>query len=127
MRKLLLTLLILIPVILHGEGKSAPKAMLLSILPGGGQFYNEEYTKGFLFAAAQTICLGFVVREHIYAMDAKAEGKDEDYDYHIAKRTDWLWWSFGMWVFSIGDAYIGAHLYNFQEDVGIELEVGYRF
>ncbi|OYD13685.1 hypothetical protein CH333_10445 [candidate division WOR-3 bacterium JGI_Cruoil_03_44_89] len=126
-RVILPSVLLLIPVLLFGEGKSPTKAMLLSLLPGGGQFYNEEYIKGILFATVQTVCLGSTLREHIYAMDAKREGRQADYNFHIEKRYDWLWWSFGAWAFSMGDAYVGAHFYNFHEKVGIELEVGFRF
>jgi len=122
-----IVVLLFVPVLLVGEGKSPTKAVLLSLLPGGGQFYNEKYIKGIIFATAQTLCLGFTVREHIYAMDAESEGRGNDYNYHIAKRYDWLWLSCGVWVLSIGDAYLDAHFYNFYEDVGVELEVGFRF
>ncbi len=122
-----LALMLIVPVSLFSEGKSPTKAMLLSILPGGGQFYNEKYIKGIIFATAQTLCLGFAVREHIYAMDAESKGRENDYNYHIAKRYDWLWLSCGVWALSIGDAYVDAHFYNFHEDVGIELDVGFRF
>lgn len=122
-----LIVLLLAPVLLFGEGKSPTKAMLLSILPGGGQFYNEEHIKGVLFATAQTLCLGFTVREHIYAMDAKKKGRQTDYEIHIARRYDWFWCSFGIWALCMGDAYVGAHFYNFNEDIGIEVEVGFRF
>lgn len=126
MKKSLFALLIL-AVVVNGKEKSPTKAMLLSILPGGGQFYNEEYVRGVLFAAAQVTCVAFIVREHICAMDAKNDGRDDDYDYHLARRYDWFWWSLGVWAVSMGDAYIGAHLYNFDEDVGIKLELGYNF
>lgn len=122
-----LALMLIVPASLFSEGKSPTKAMLLSILPGGGQFYNEEHIKGVLFATAQTLCLGFTVREHIYAMDAKKNGRQADYDLHIARRYDWFWWSFGVWALCMGDAYVGAHFYNFYEDVGIELDVGFKF
>jgi hypothetical protein len=60
-------------------------------------------------------------------MDANREGREADYDLHIARRYDWFWWSFGFWALSMGDAYVGAHFHNFHEDVGVDLEVGFRF
>jgi len=123
----LLILLLLPSLVLAGERKSPGRALLLSTLPGGGQFYNGEYVKGVLFSVAQTVCLLFTVREHIYATRAKREGREGDYNYHIKNRSDWLWWSSGMWALSMVDAYIGAHFYSFEEDVGIEIEIGWRF
>ncbi len=127
MKKGVFVLLMIIPLLLYGTEKSPTKAMLLSLFPGGGQFYNQEYAKGILFASVQTFCLAFLVREHICAIDAEADGREDDYDYHISKRYDWLWWSLGVWAVSMGDAYVGAHLYNFDEDVGIKLEIGFNF
>ncbi len=127
MKRLLFLAPLLVSLALEGGEKSPFRALVFSLLPGGGQFYNGEYIKGAVFSITQTLCLGFAIREHIYAEESKRNGEDENYTYHIEKRKDWLWWYFSVQALSMTDAYVSAHFYKFDEDVGIELNVGYVF
>jgi TM2 domain-containing membrane protein YozV len=83
--------------------KSPTRAMLFSALfPGMGQFYTENYFKGFLYSLSEGLLLYFSLKE-----------KDKE------KRSDLLWWTFGFHLFNIADAYTSAHLYKFQENKSI--------
>jgi len=105
--------------------KSPTAAIFLSILPGGGQFYTENYLKGAIFALTQTTLLGFTVHEHLQAERAKRDKDWENYEYHSDKRYDLLWWDGIVWTLGMADAYISAHFYKFKEQSRIE--IGLRF
>ncbi|MCK4353486.1 hypothetical protein KAW65_08790 [candidate division WOR-3 bacterium] len=105
--------------------KSPLIAACLSILPGGGQFYTENYLKGAAFFVLQSTLLGFTIFEHIKAKNAKSQENWIDYEEHSEKRSDFLWWDFLVWSFSIGDAYVSAHFYKFKEQG--KIEIGFKF
>ena len=114
-----------IPKIVYLQEKSPRKALLLSILPGGGQFYTQNYLKGAVFCAVQTTLAGATIYEYILANRAKKEGDDFSYKYF----SDWLknfYWMNGIvWTISMADAYVSAHFYKFKQQG--TLEIGFRF
>lgn len=105
--------------------KNPALAMLLSTLPGGGQFYTEHYFKGGIFFLAQGILGGMTIYEHLQAEKAKKDMDWEAYEYHSDKRYTLLWWDFFTWSFVMGDAYVSAHFYKFKEQG--KIEIGLRF
>lgn len=101
------------------------KAMLYSaILPGGGQVYNHKYLKAGVVLGLQTYFLGSALyndgKADDYAKKAKLadsaferqllEAKRDDYNER--ERSDY-WWMGITAVLSIADAYVDAHLYDF--------------
>ncbi|TET77822.1 hypothetical protein E3J38_09390 [candidate division TA06 bacterium] len=91
-----------------------------AVLPGGGQFYCENYLRGAVFCAAQATVAGMILYEHILTEEAhrryKLTGSMDDYgDYahHFDRRYDLLWWGAGVWVFSMADAFVDAHMFKF--------------
>ncbi|MDI6841118.1 MAG: hypothetical protein QMD71_09805 [bacterium] len=118
--KILLLLLVLAPV-----KRSPSTAILLSIFPGGGQFYTENYIKGAVFATIETTLLGFTVYAHIKAENAKRDKDWQSYEYHSNRRYNLLWWDGIVWALCTADAYISAHFYGFERKG--KLEVGFRF
>lgn len=122
----MLHLIIFLILLSNSPGEKSPtKALLLSILPGGGQFYTENYIKGAIFSALQTGLAIATVREDILMRRAQREGNKLYYDYHLSRRYDLLWWDGAIWALSMTDAYVSAHFYKFNEDIGIE--IGFRF
>ncbi len=79
--------------------KNASLAMLLCVLPGGGQFYTERYVAGVVVASAE-LALGY------YAFNYHQE---KDYD----NRNSILWWGLFVFGYSLADAYVGAKMYGF--------------
>jgi hypothetical protein len=88
------------------------KAMVKSLLiPGGGQFANGSRIKGFLFVAAELVCLGGVIYEtHLLG------GKNlSPFDKELIKtdRNTFIIVWFGAKVFGMVDAYVDAQLKHF--------------
>ncbi len=86
------------------EAQTPRGAMLRSLaLPGWGQFYNRRPVKGSLIAAAQVgSTVAFFVRRNQLnnrpSVDASLE------------RNIFLYTTIGLVLFSMGDAYVDAHL-----------------
>jgi hypothetical protein len=84
--------------------RSPRGAMLRSMaLPGWGQFYNRKYIKGGLFAAAEigSAVAYFVRRDQIDRETPPGEAR---------ARNVYFFTTIGMVLFSMGDAYVDAHL-----------------
>lgn len=124
--------ILLLPVSGWGaeEGAKSPfRAILASaILPGGGQFYSENYLRGAFFCAAQAAVGGMILYEHVLTEEAhrryESTGNLEDYgDYahHFDRRYDLLWWGAGIWFFSMADAFVDAHMYRFGSKKRVKL------
>jgi hypothetical protein len=118
--------------------KSPTWAMIRSgLVPGWGQFYNEQYIKSGLVFAIEGLLIGGAVVEHRRAEDDHREYEDvsrsdqerEDawlrYSRRIDKRNTCLWYLAGAKFLSMVDAYVDAHLYRFdQGPLAVRLEAG---
>lgn len=115
----------------EGPGKSPVLAVVAStVIPGGGQFYCENYLRGSLFCCAQATLTAMTLYEHMLTEEAlrryKATGDEEDYaDYshHFDRRRNLLWWDVGVLVFSAADAFVNAHMYDFGKRGGVKVGV----
>jgi hypothetical protein len=84
--------------------KSPTKAVLYSLVPGGGQWYNGKYGKAvLLFCGAAALT---TVRTY---------GPDRQ------TRENASWWLVGLYIYNLLDAYVDAHLYHFDEQLGEEI------
>jgi hypothetical protein len=100
-------------------------AMIRSaVFPGWGQFYSAHYVKASLFFALESGLVISAINENRKANDVY----DTDYEAYldrIDKRNLRIWWTAGVVVYSIVDAYVDAHLFGFDEDqVSLGLESG---
>lgn len=86
--------------------KSAGKAMLLCLLPAGGQFYTERYIPGVLIGAGEITLGYFAYKNHI--------------EKNYAERNSFLWWELFLWGYSLADAYVGAKMYGFDVETDID-------
>ena len=99
------------------------KAAVLSFfLPGGGQFYNESYWKAGGVLALEGSLIGLTVYHHFKSEDYKNKFDDSNsqlyYNEYVKfynKRQSDLWWLGTVIFLSTINAYVDAHLYDFDE------------
>ncbi len=88
--------------------KSPGKALLFSVIPGGGQLYNRRPVKSLLFAGA------------FFYYGYKYSEAQEDYETDLANsklhraRNDKIWMLTLIWTLNILDAYVDAQLWDFE-------------
>jgi hypothetical protein len=118
--------------------KSPLLATVLSIVPGAGQLYNEDYWKVPLFAAAG----GFFVYRTLYYHNLFINKVDEleampDVDSTVSRRLSLrtqrefyrdnrdlnFAYFLGVEILSMIDAYVGAHLFDFDVDDDISSRI----
>ncbi len=96
------------------EMKNGYKALMLSaVIPGGGQFYNKSYFKGFIFAGLFVHHL-----EKAYENNKELQKIDKDeqeslYEHFYEKRQSYIGWVVGLTLYSMLDAFVDARLYNY--------------
>jgi hypothetical protein len=111
-----------------GMTKSPTTAVLLSLIPGGGQIYNGQYWKAPLFAGAAGFFLVQAIRYHnLYQdqVDVVAATPETDAAYARLKRIREIYrderdlniaYYLGVDILCMVDAYVGAHLFDFNVD-----------
>jgi hypothetical protein len=99
-------LFILILTSLTYAEKNANIAMLMCLVPGGGQFYTERYIPGLVIGATE-IALGY------YAYKYHQDGE-------YSQRNSILWWGLFIFGFSLADAYVGAKMHGFDVEADID-------
>lgn len=114
--------------------KSPQGALLRSLaLPGWGQFYNGQIIKAFIVLAGQGTLVGFAIYYHNKQADAgkRAIEFSGQRDFYLAQedfyrdRRNLMFWLMGATkLLSMLDAYIDAHLYDFDAGPDLALRVG---
>jgi len=98
-------------------GKSPRKAMILSaVLPGMGQWYNDQKIKSILVFGTE---IGLIGGSVYYNQKVVGSVSDDERLFYEDKRSLMIWWYFGIYILNILDAYVDAHLWHF--DVGPDL------
>ncbi len=91
--------------------KSPTKAVLLSaFLPAGGQIYNEKYFKAAVLASIETYS-GYKALD--YYLSYRKSGDTEKFKSAVSFGIYFL----GAWLYSMADAYVDAHLFDFGKKV----------
>lgn len=105
--------------------KNPTKAILLSaFIPGAGQIYNENYIKGGITIGLQTFFISSIIYYDDQMSDYKklensAKTTSDKNFYHQRylsaheNRRNSGWWAGTVLLLSMVDAYVDAHLYNF--------------
>jgi len=117
--------------------KSPSGAIYRSLaLPGWGQLYVESYWKAPIFFAATGTLIYFIIDNQIKYndYDKRLLGMSKtDIDYQITKiyreyyrdnRDMSGFYLIGVYVLAAVDAYVGAHLYDFQVDDKLSMYMG---
>ncbi|MBT3253802.1 MAG: hypothetical protein HN995_08210 [Candidatus Marinimicrobia bacterium] len=87
--------------------KSPGKALLFSVIPGGGQLYNRHPLKAILFAGAFAYYgYGYSIAQQDYQADLSSESLHRT-------RNDKVWMMSLIWTLNIIDAYVDAQLWDF--------------
>jgi len=100
------------------------KAAALSIfIPAGGQFYNESYWKASGVFVLEGSLIGLAIYHHLKSEDyfkiSKNNSNPYYYDQYVKfynKRQSDFWWLGTVIFLSTIDAYVDAHLFNFEEN-----------
>lgn len=116
--------------------KSPWQAMWRSlVVPGFGQYYNEQYWKVPLFVGATGYLVYNIIdnqnkfidkRAAVLAADAAGKPSSTlkvEREFYRDKRDEAAFYLLGVYVISVIDAYVGAHIYDFDvgEDVSARL------
>jgi hypothetical protein len=115
---------------LTANGRRSPTGALLRSMafPGWGQLYNRKYIKGLAVIAGEGYCIVQAIRywdlsEQAYDRFVQEDDASlrslyyYDYDFYQDRRNLFLWIS-GLAIFiSMIDAYVDAHLANFDIDI----------
>lgn len=88
------------------EKKNASLAMLLCVVPGGGQFYTERYIPGVIIGSTELVIGYYAYKYH----------REENYE----KRNSLLWWGLFVFGYSLADAYVGAKMYGFEVESDVD-------
>ncbi len=89
--------------------KNPGKALLYSIIPGGGQVYNNRPLKALLFAGV----FAYYGYEY-YGAEQNYQDYPLDQTLHRA-RNDKIWLLALTWTLNIIDAYVDAQLWDFEK------------
>lgn len=128
-------------------GRIPGRAALFSLmLPGGGQLYNQSYLKAIGVAGIEV----YLISKLVYDLNRSSEYRDQangasssseqafyedlEEDYFRRSQTD-RWWLGTVVFLSMVDAYVDAHLYNYQakkkrfevEFGATSIRIGFRF
>jgi hypothetical protein len=118
------------------ERKSPMGALLRSVaFPGWGQFYNKKYTKAVVVFGAETTFITLAAIEWSRMNKHKKNFQNPDYPdrywefeqfkFYEDRRNTFLWITAGIVFLSMFDAYVDAHLYNFDREQVRDLSIGF--
>ena len=102
--------------------KNSRQAFLFSLVPGGGQFYNQKYIKGSLVMGLETLAFySWLENSKIY--------KNYDSDIYslrknryLEKRNKYAWWVIFLYFYSMIDAMVDAHLSPFDDIMSTSID-----
>jgi len=89
--------------------------------PGWGQSYNRRPLKSVIVGAVEEGLIFGIVREHQLFRDARRFNDDSAASIYKDQRNRLVWMLAGWLIYSSVDAYVDAHLYDF--DVSDQLSV----
>ena len=93
--------------------KSPTGAMIRSLVfPGWGQFYNKKYFKAILVCGVE---IGLIANSIYLNQKYLKSETDNEREFYINNRNISNWWLVGVILISMADAYVDAHLHNFDE------------
>ena len=97
------------------ERKTPKKAVVYSIIPGGGQLYNGKKIKAALMFGAQFWMLyQFQTNRSAYNLwDDGSYMKPREY--YRDNRNKYAWYSTFVYIYNLADALVDSHLSDFDE------------
>ena len=102
--------------------KNPRQAFLFSLVPGGGQFYNQKYIKGSIVMGLETLALlSWLENSKIYK-NYDAEEYPLKQNRYLEKRNKYAWWVIFLYFYSMIDAMVDAHLSPFDDIMSTSIE-----
>ena len=102
--------------------KNPRQAFLFSLVPGGGQFYNQKYIKGSLVMGLETLALySWLENSKIYK-NYDSEEYSLRQNRYLEKRNKYAWWVIFLYFYSMIDAMVDAHLIPFDDIMSTSIE-----
>lgn len=102
--------------------KNPRQAFLFSLIPGGGQFYNQKYIKGSLVMGLETLALySWLENSKIYK-NYDSEEYSLRQNRYLEKRNKYAWWVIFLYFYSMIDAMVDAHLSPFDDIMSTSIE-----
>ena len=102
--------------------KNPRQAFLFSLVPGGGQFYNQKYIKGSLVMGLETLALySWIENSKIYK-NYDSEEYSLRQNRYLEKRNKYAWWVIFLYFYSMIDAMVDAHLSPFDDIMSKSIE-----
>jgi hypothetical protein len=102
--------------------KNPRQAFLFSLVPGGGQFYNQKYIKGSLVMGLETLALySWLENSKIYK-DYDSEEYSLRQNRYLEKRNKYAWWVIFLYFYSMIDAMVDAHLSPFDDIMSTSID-----
>jgi hypothetical protein len=116
------------------ESKSPTGALLRSVaFPGWGQLYNRKYFKSVVMFGAEATFITLAAIEWRRMNTHKRNFQNpnypdrywefEQFEYYEDQRNLYLWITAGVVFLSMFDAYVDAHLYNFDREKVRDLSI----
>ncbi len=103
--------------------KSPTMAIFWSLVfPGGGQIYTESYWKAPIFATAVGILTYNAFQNHRIFKDLESQN-NLNKEVYRNNRDISIFFICGVYILSAIDAYVGAHLYDFDVSDDLSLNV----
>lgn len=92
--------------------KSATIAIFKSaLLPGWGQWYNEQKLKAIIVFGGELVLMTNVMYFNQKVQASQTSGEKIFYE---ENRSRYVWWFFGVYLLNLLDAYVDAHLWDFE-------------
>ncbi len=129
--------------VLKGEGNYLLPPFLSLALPGGGQFYNEKYIKGAVFATTEVFLIYSALlqadrRRDVNRKLANLTVENPNYlslrnrykserDFYRRDRDKYIWLSIACVLVSMGDAFVDDHFKEYDESIFKNLEINTSF
>ena len=102
--------------------KNSRQAFLFSLVPGGGQFYNQKYIKGSLVMGLETLALySWLENSKIYK-NYDSEEYSLRKNRYLEKRNKYAWWVIFLYFYSMIDAMVDAHLSPFDDIMSTSID-----
>ncbi len=93
-------------------------------LPGWGQLYNRKYLKAVIIGGVEIGLITAILVQHQRYKKAREENEWFAADYYEDDRNRLTWWLAGIIIYSMADAYVDGHLWNFELQRDLSANVG---
>ncbi len=101
--------------------RSPRGAMLRSLaLPGWGQFYNGKWFKGLVIGGTE---VGLIIDAVVQNQWAQESVYYYDKEFYRENRSLAIWWLAGVVLYSVTDAFVDAHLADFDDTPNVSMQM----